>query len=55
MPTDGRHDPDRLLAEARRGRRDSLGALLELYRNYLYLLARTQVDLHLQGRASASD
>jgi RNA polymerase sigma-70 factor (ECF subfamily) len=55
MPTDGRHDPDRLLAEARQGRRDSLGALLELYRNYLYLLARTQVDLHLQGRASASD
>ena len=29
--------------------------LLELYRNYLHLLARTQIDLHLQGRASPSD
>src|SRR5438034_603204 len=47
--------PEQLLAEARQGRRDSLGALLELYRNYLHLLARTQIDLHLQGRADASD
>jgi RNA polymerase sigma-70 factor (ECF subfamily) len=28
---------------------------LELYRNYLYLLARTQIDLHLQGRVNPSD
>jgi RNA polymerase sigma-70 factor (ECF subfamily) len=48
-------DPARLLAHAREGRGDSLGTLLELYRNYLSLLARTQIDLHLQGRASASD
>lgn len=48
-------DPDQLLAQARQGSRESLGALLELYRNYLHLLARTQIDLHLQGRASASD
>jgi RNA polymerase sigma-70 factor (ECF subfamily) len=48
-------NPEQLLAEARRGGRDSLGALLELYRNYLSLLARTQVDLHLQGRANPSD
>jgi len=37
----------------RRQRR--LGELLELYRNYLKLLARAQVDLHLRSRADASD
>jgi RNA polymerase sigma-70 factor (ECF subfamily) len=47
--------PEQLLAEARRGRGDCLGALLELYRNYLYLLARTQIDLHLQARVNPSD
>jgi RNA polymerase sigma-70 factor (ECF subfamily) len=55
MHADGPPDPEQLLAEARQGRRDSLGALLQLYRNYLHLLARTQIDLHLQGRADASD
>jgi RNA polymerase sigma-70 factor (ECF subfamily) len=55
MDSGGRTNAEQLLAEAREGRRESLGALLELYRNYLVLLARTQVDLHLQGRASASD
>jgi RNA polymerase sigma-70 factor (ECF subfamily) len=48
-------DPQQLLADARGGREDALGGLLELYRNYLTLLARTQIDLHLQGRVSASD
>jgi RNA polymerase sigma-70 factor (ECF subfamily) len=43
------------MAAARRGQSDALGALLELYRNYLHLLARTQIDLHLQGRVSPSD
>jgi RNA polymerase sigma-70 factor (ECF subfamily) len=47
--------PEELLAEARQGSDESLGALLELFRNYLHLLAHTQIDLHLQGRASASD
>jgi RNA polymerase sigma-70 factor (ECF subfamily) len=50
-----RPDPERLLGQARHGDAVCLGALLELYRNYLHLLARTQIDLHLQGRASASD
>jgi len=48
-------DRKRLLAAARDGDRDSLGVLLELYRNYLQLMARTQIDLHLQGRVSPSD
>ena len=48
-------DPDQLLTEARQGKGESLGALLQFYRNYLYLLARTQIDLHLQARANPSD
>jgi RNA polymerase sigma-70 factor (ECF subfamily) len=47
--------PEQLLAQARRERGEPLGALLELYRNYLQLLARTQIDLHLQGRVEPSD
>jgi len=55
MDADSRPDPEQLLAEARQGRGDSLGRLLELYRNYLALLARTQIDLNVQGRLDASD
>src|SRR6516162_5416091 len=55
MDAKGKPDPERLLAEARQGRGESLGRLLELYRNYLALLARTQIDLHVQGRVDASD
>ena len=55
MSTDARRDPEQLLAQARQGDGDCLGVLLELYRNYLHLLARTQIDLHLQGRVSPSD
>lgn len=46
---------DRLLEEARRGCGRSLGHLLQMYRNYLRLLAGTQLDRKLQGRASGSD
>jgi RNA polymerase sigma-70 factor, ECF subfamily len=55
MNGNGRFDHEQLLAEARGGRRESLGRALELNRNYLTLLARTQIDLHLQGRLDASD
>jgi RNA polymerase sigma-70 factor, ECF subfamily len=55
MGSQGKPDPEQLLAEARCGRGESLGRLLELYRNYLALLARTQIDLHVQGRVDASD
>jgi RNA polymerase sigma-70 factor (ECF subfamily) len=55
MNAQGRFDPEQLLAEARGGRRESLGRALELNRTYLTLLARTQIDLHLQGRVDASD
>lgn len=48
-------DASKLFRQARTGQKESLGALLELYRNYLLLLARTQVDLHLQRRGSPSD
>jgi len=43
------------MADARLGKSERLGELLELYRNYLRLLARTQIDLHLQGRVNPSD
>jgi RNA polymerase sigma-70 factor (ECF subfamily) len=55
MRAQGRLDPEQLLADARGGRTESLGRLLELNRTYLTLLARTQIDLHLQGRVDASD
>jgi RNA polymerase sigma-70 factor (ECF subfamily) len=48
-------DPLRLLAEARHGDRESLGALAEHYRNYLQLLARVQIDRHLRKRLNPSD
>jgi RNA polymerase sigma-70 factor (ECF subfamily) len=45
----------RLLAEARAGNRESLGALLERYRAYLRSLACAKLDLPVQARANASD
>jgi RNA polymerase sigma-70 factor (ECF subfamily) len=55
MLSEERPCPERLLADARQRQSECLGTLLELYRNYLLLLARTQIDLHLQGRVDASD
>jgi RNA polymerase sigma-70 factor (ECF subfamily) len=47
-------DPARLLNEARTDA-TARGALLELYRRYLGLLARVQVGQRLQGKIDASD
>jgi RNA polymerase sigma-70 factor (ECF subfamily) len=55
MDAEAKPDPKQLLAEARQGCAESLGRLLQLYRNYLALLARTQIDLNVQGRVDASD
>lgn len=44
-----------LLSRARRGNGSSIGALLQLYRNYLMVLAATQIEKRLQGRMSPSD
>jgi RNA polymerase sigma-70 factor (ECF subfamily) len=55
MATGPRIDPEELLLAARKGGSEELGRLLQFYRDYLHLLARTQVDLHLARRASPSD
>jgi RNA polymerase sigma-70 factor (ECF subfamily) len=55
MLPDQPSQPERLLTKARQGDGDCLGRLLELYRNYLYLVARTQIDLHLPARVDPSD
>jgi len=47
--------PDLLLERARAGDAAALGPLLELYRNYLRLLARTQMGDVVKGRLDASD
>jgi RNA polymerase sigma-70 factor (ECF subfamily) len=44
-----------LIGRARRGSKSSLGSLLEQYRNYLVVLAATQIEKKLQPRVSPSD
>jgi RNA polymerase sigma-70 factor, ECF subfamily len=44
-----------LIARARRGSKSSLGSLLQQYRNYLVVLAATQIEKRLQPRVSPSD
>src|SRR5881227_3052651 len=48
-------DPEELLRLARAGDGPSLGHLLELYRNYLALLARLQIGRRLQGKVDPAD
>lgn len=55
MSSQTQTDLVRLLSAARRGHRDSLGQLLDLYVNYLKLMARTQLDKKLLARTSPSD
>lgn len=44
-----------LIAAARTGDSATLGRLLELYRNYLRVLARIEIGRRLQGKVDASD
>ena len=46
---------EKMIARVREGSGVSLGGLLELYRNYLTILAKTQVDNRLRRRMSTSD
>jgi RNA polymerase sigma-70 factor (ECF subfamily) len=48
-------DPEQLLQLAGGGDGAALGRLLELYRNYLGLLARLQIGRQLQGKVDDSD
>jgi RNA polymerase sigma-70 factor (ECF subfamily) len=48
-------EAERLIEEARAGDAATLGRLLELYRNYLRLLARVEIGRRLQGKVDASD
>ncbi len=45
----------RLIDRARQGSQSSLGQLLQHYRNYLVVLAATQIEKRLQPRVSPSD
>ncbi len=48
-------DVPSLISRARRGHDSSVGVLLELYHNYLAVLAATQIEKRLQRRVSPSD
>src|SRR5262249_7948754 len=48
-------DPSDLLGLARDGDTEALGRLLELYRNYLSLLARVEIGRRLQSKVDPGD
>lgn len=51
----GPPDVPSLIGRARHGSASSVGLLLQLYRNYLIVLAATQIEKRLQPRVSPSD
>jgi RNA polymerase sigma-70 factor (ECF subfamily) len=55
MPRDADSDPEQLLRLARTGDPVALGQLLEMYRNYLALLARLQIGRRLRGKIDSED
>jgi RNA polymerase sigma-70 factor (ECF subfamily) len=55
VDADEQSDFGLLLAHARAGMNEQLGQLLQLYRNYLTILATTQIDRKLRRRVSPSD
>ena len=55
MTGDACPGPEQLLRRARAGDGAALGSLLELYRNYLSLLARLQIGRRLQGKVDPAD
>ncbi len=48
-------DSAQLLCRAKSGDAEAAGALMELYRGYLTILARSQIGRRLQGKADAAD
>ena len=55
MPRDADADPEQLLRLARTGNAVALGRLLEMYRNYLALLARLHIGRRLRGKIDPED
>ena len=55
MQSASRRYPEELLAAAKQGAPERLGELLQLYTNYLNVLASTHLDGRLQVRCSPSD
>ena len=55
MSTHDPADPEQLLKDARAADGSALGRLLELYRNYLGLLARLEIGRRLRGKVDESD
>ena len=55
MNRSAERSPEQLMVLARAGSGPALGQLLEMYRHYLTLLVRLQIDRRLQGKVDAAD